>query len=326
VKGSTTSLFPCCESSLTPPQITNPPSPHPSYVDSALPGLVLVAYEEFVLPSEQILEKKGFNMTLKDPYYKNIGAIISPGAWPLSDRRRPSISVYWVKENIEAISMDKESGAVVSGLLLEMQPSPISFRVPVTVVLPVDNPSMKYEYSAAVFDPSTTTWTLKPPLVYVSKPFPQTSLWINGSETMVDGKVHGSTMGFSLYAALSWPKKPPACNTDCIILSVIGSVVGALFIGYVYYVKKCVKEEISRPDADQAQADEEQRAGAGTGAGQGAQAASRATARASVEPNKLVEPNKPVEASTTFSRRAVPDAQEEEHKFVAQTQDTQYDV
>ncbi len=296
-------------------------------MDSALPGLVLVAYEEFVLPSERILEMQGFNMLLSDPQFANIGAKISPGAWPLGDRRRPSVSVYWIKENIHNIAIDKHTGAVVAGLLLEMQPSPIYFRLPVTVVLPVDNPKMNYEYSAAVFDPNTTSWMLKPPLVYVPKPYPQTSSWENTPETFVDGKVQGSTMSFSLYAALSWPKKEPACNTGCIALSVIGSVVGGFFIGYLYYVKKCVKKEIARPDADQAKADVEQRAGGGGGGGgQGVQAASRASARAPVEPNKPVEPKKPVETSTTFSRRAVPDAQEEELKFVAQTQDTQYDV
>ena len=51
-------------------------------------------------------------------------------------------------------------GSELAGLLIDFQPSPITFLAAVTVALPVDDIQTNVSYSAAMFDEENLTWVM----------------------------------------------------------------------------------------------------------------------------------------------------------------------
>jgi hypothetical protein len=49
--------------------------------------LVLLAFEEFDLPSADVLASQGVVFKFSDPQYARLGAAIPAGAWPPGDTR-----------------------------------------------------------------------------------------------------------------------------------------------------------------------------------------------------------------------------------------------
>jgi len=180
-----------------------------------LADVELVVSETFTLPSPEELATKGFTFKFSDPKYAGIGAMIPPGAWPPGDTRTPSLALYEAKDHHLSAKSDNAKSEV-AGYLIDFQPSPITFLVPITVILPVYEIDSDMDYVVAVFDPTLVSWLIKP----VS----------DDKKTIVDGKVQGETNSFSVYAALSSPKDKSRCNTGCIVGAVIGSISGAMCI------------------------------------------------------------------------------------------------
>ena len=76
-----------CAAAAPPTAATPKPPKPPKPAPDVGAELVLVAFQEFDLPSADVLAAQGFVFKFSDPQYASLGAVIPPGAWPPGDTR-----------------------------------------------------------------------------------------------------------------------------------------------------------------------------------------------------------------------------------------------
>lgn len=106
-------------------------------------GSVKVLYTQgFPLPSVDVLNTQGFSFAISEdlyPGFGDVGVSIPPGAWPSDIRTPPTITVLGKVDTAQANKSD--SSMIVVGPMLDFGPSGVSFRKPVTIMLPISPPT-----------------------------------------------------------------------------------------------------------------------------------------------------------------------------------------
>ena len=139
----------------------------PFFIDASVKT---VAKSDCPVPSPERMSQEGFTCKFKDlgwsGHYAGLGVRFPPGAWPPTEKRIPSITVFATEDHHHAAPSDAHEDSEIAGVMIDFQPSPIKFRKNVTLTLPVYELESELhrgrQFVAGLLDKTTMKWVMRP--------------------------------------------------------------------------------------------------------------------------------------------------------------------